>query len=145
MDKWIITWIAIGVVLIAAETIIPGAVLSFLGIAAIGVGILMQFEIITGLQEIVLTFMGISMFLLIFVRSFFLRLMPGDTSVASTNEDDEYEGAIVEVIEEILPQKSGRVRFRDTTWVAQSDQSLAVGDNVVVTSKKGQRLYVKSI
>ena len=74
-----------------------------------------------------------------------MKYFEGDSSIQNTDEDIDLEGSLVEVIERILPHKMGRVRFRDTTWNAISEEELEVGSKVVVNMRSGNNLIVKAI
>ncbi len=145
MDNWIIGWLVFGIILIISELVIPGAILSFLGIAAMGVAALMHYGVIQGINQIAATFIGLSTFLLLIVRSLFLRLMPGESTVTDLDEAHEFEGAMVHVVEDIRPESPGRVKYRDSSWTAQSDSFIAAGQSAIIVKQIGNRLVVKSI
>jgi len=114
-------WILIGVVLIFAELLIPGAVVIFLGLSAVIVGLLRFMGLIPGLPESIGVWLILSMVLMLALRHLAKRYFPSDTSYKSTDEDGEAFGAIVEVIKNVGDShNNGRIRFRGTSWSAKS-------------------------
>jgi membrane protein implicated in regulation of membrane protease activity len=114
----LITWIIVGIVLILAELIVPGLVLVFLGVGALAVALLIWLGVIDSWVAALTAWFISSLLLLLVLRSFFQRLMPGDASRQSTDEDLDAFGSVVDVVETITPEKHGRIHFRGTTWQA---------------------------
>ncbi len=111
-------WLTGGVVLCLLEVIVPGQVLIGLGSAAILVGGAVWLGLVEGvLSALTLWFIG-SMALTVAIRGAVARLMPGDASEDSTDEDADVAGRVVEVVETIEPGRPGRVRFGETSWPA---------------------------
>ena len=112
-------WIIAGIVLIILELVVPGMVLVFLGAGALAVALLIWLGAIeTWVSALTVWFIS-SLALLAGLRSFFYRLMPGEAEEgASTDEDVDAFGAVVEVVETIAPDAPGRIRYRGTTWQA---------------------------
>lgn len=144
MDVWLI-WLISGVVMILLEFIIPGGIIVFLGIAAsiVAGGIFAGW--IDSLTNALLTWFITSLFLMIFLRSIFIKYFEGDTSIQNVDEDIDLKGSLVTVVEEVLPHKSGRVKFRDTTWQARSDEEFAEGSSAIIADRDGNVLIIKSI
>ncbi len=138
-------WFILGVILVLLEFVIPGAILSFIGIASILVSGALYFNLIQGLVASLLTWFISSIILVLFLRTYILRFMPADYEVQDTNEENHFVGAIVNVIEDIIPGQSGRISFRDTTWDAFSEKPFAKGDKVKIISRKGSSFQVSSI
>ncbi|MCB0377831.1 MAG: NfeD family protein [Bdellovibrionales bacterium] len=138
-------WLILGVILIVLEFIVPGAIVVFLGVAAMAVGGLLYFGIITTwFHAFIAWFIG-SLFLMLFLRQLFVAYFEGDSSVENVDEDVDMQGSVVEVTEEVLPYKEGRVRFRETTWSARSDEELSVGSKARVLKRDGNTLIVQSL
>lgn len=144
MEPWLV-WICSGVVLVVLEFLIPGAIMIFVGAAAMIVGGLLKFGLLEGAMESFLAVILISLFLLLVLRTFFLRYLEGDTSVQNVNEDRDAFGTIVEVSEDITPYREGRVQFRGAGWQARSDSELSKGSKAVITGRDGQTWIVKSL
>lgn len=118
-------WAVIGVVLIIAETVIPGGIVMFLGAAALLVsGTLMLGIIDTWPQSITLWFI-LSIILVLSFRQVVQRFVGGDVSINNTDEDVDNFGKIADVIDNIGPgEKAGRVEFQGSVWPALGNGKL---------------------
>jgi membrane protein implicated in regulation of membrane protease activity len=144
MDIWTI-WLISGAVMVLLEFIVPGGVIVFLGMAAVIVGGSIYFNWITSHPMAFLAWFIISIILMVFLRSIFIKYFEGDSKIENTDEDIDLEGSLADVIEDILPHKEGRVRFRDSTWSARSDEEHKMGIKVVISGRDGNSLVVKSV
>lgn len=144
MDVWMI-WIIAGAVMALLEFILPGGIIVFLGMAAIAVGGAVYLGWITTAVHALLAWFIISILFMLFLRQLFIKYFEGDTSVENVDEDKDLIGSLVETVEEILPHKEGRVKFRDTTWAARSNGELKPGSKAVVSERDGNTLIVKPI
>lgn len=140
-----VTWAIVGALFIVLELVVPGAILGFLGLAAIIVGGLIYYGVIVDIAHAFIAFFIISLGLILFLRSFALKLMPGDYKIHDTDEDLEAIGSFVEVIEEIKPESLGRVRYRDSTWEAESEYHIEVKQKAIIVSRRGNRWIVKPL
>lgn len=138
-------WFIVGVICIFLEIIIPGGIVVFLGVSAVIVAALIYFGVITSVVSAFLSWFILSIFMMFVLRSFVMKYFEGDSHRQNVDEDEDAKGAMVEVIEEILPHKEGRVRFRETTWVARSDEALVVGVSAIIEKRDGNKWIVKSI
>lgn len=138
-------WLYLAIVLILAELILPGAVLSFVGIAAGVVGVLVYFGVIEGFVEGLTWFFLSSLVSVLGIRSLFLKYMPGESSKENTSLQDEAIGAIVEVLEEIKPSVPGRISYRGTGWPAISETEQQKGAKVTIAGRSNQFWIVKSL
>ena len=122
-------WIVAGIALILLELVVPGMVLVFLGAGAVLIALLIWLGVIDTWVAAITTWFISSLVLLVGLRSFFVRLMPGDSEEgASADEDVDAFGEIVEVVETIAPDAAGRISYRGTTWQATSSgETLGVG------------------
>ena len=127
---WI--WFIVGVILIALEFFIPGAILSFLGMGAVIVAGLLYFKLITGFLQSFIAWFIISIILVLFLRSFLLKFMPSLKEKQETSEEEFAKGSLVEVLEDTSPFSPGRIRFRDTTWESYSDHQFKKGDSAKI-------------
>jgi len=124
-------WLVFGFVLIFCEFLLPGLVVSFLGLAAILVAALRWIGILEGHVESITTWFVSSVVLLLTLRHFALRWFPGESSVHSTDEDFDAIGEVVDVVSLVSSANSeGRIRFRGTTWSATTR-----GDKLLPGSK----------
>ena len=131
--------------MVILESLVPGGIIIFLGFSAIIVGGGLYMGYINDMVTAFLTWFILSIVSMLFLRSLFIKYFEGDTSLDNVDEDEDLKGGIVEVVEEILPHKEGRVRFRDSTWVALSDEEISVGKKAVISKRRGNKLEVKSI
>jgi membrane protein implicated in regulation of membrane protease activity len=131
-------WVVGGIVLLVAEIVLPGMVLGFLGAAALMVALLLWLGVIEGLVPALTTWFIGSIVMLVALRGFFQRLMPGDEEVQSTDEDFDAYGTVVEVAETIAKGEEGRIRFRGTTWAATCyEQALEAGSRARLVARHG--------
>ena len=144
MDQWLI-WMIAGTVMVLLEFILPGGIIVFLGMAAMIVGGSVYMEWITSITSALLTWFISSIFLMIFLRSIFIKYFEGDTKVQNVDEDTDLIGSLVEVVEDVLPHREGRVKFRDSTWVARSDEELGKSSKAIVSGRDGNKLIIKSL
>lgn len=63
-------------------------------------------------------------------------------NIEPTNSD-RYVGKNGEVIKRITPKEKGEVKVLGTIWTAVSDETLEIGDNIVVQKIEGVKLIVK--
>ena len=144
MSDYVMTWIGAGLVLVFLEVILPGGIIVFLGVSAIMVGIGIHFEWINTIPMAITSWFALSIINLFAMRSFFMKFFEGDTSIQNTNEDLDDLGRIVVVAQDIYPHKEGRIRFKDSTWIAQSEHEIKKDAKAIITNRKGNK-YVVSI
>ena len=128
-------WILSGVVLIVAEFILPGMVTVFLGSAAILVGLMIHYHLISGFVQTFGAWFALSTLLILTVRQVASKFFLSDSTNKYTEEDEAAIGQIVEVSEAIHSDSSkGRIRFQGTDWPARTLQG---------TLRKGARAVIK--
>jgi inner membrane protein len=121
MDPEIITyiWFAIGLLLCAAEFLLPGLVVVFMGLASIAVGILRWVGLVEGLPESFFTWMITSVLMVLVFRKAAMKWFPAESQDDRFNEDADAFGKLVDVIDEIHEgHNRGRIRFQGTSWPA---------------------------
>jgi len=139
-------WIVGGIVLTLLEIIIPGMVLVFLGIGALIVAGLIWLGIVDGWIPALTTWFVVSLALLLVVRGLFQRMMPGDETWRSTNEDIDAFGQVVKVAETINKGEQGRIRFRGTTWPATCyEQTLEAGSQATLVYRENVVWIVEAL
>ncbi len=138
-------WVIFGIILVLLEVILPGGIIVFLGFAALFVGLALHLGFINTVAGALIAWFISSLFLVLVLRSFFMKYFEGDSKVDDVDESKDVIGAIVEVCEEVLPHKEGRVRFRGSTWQARSEEEFPLGSKVRVVNQDGSTLIVKSI
>jgi hypothetical protein len=133
-------WLALGMLLVSLEVIVPGVHFLWFGIAAILVAGTIFTGMIGGFEWQLLAFALLSLGSLWTGR----RLATGskvDADAATLNEPAlRYVGRRV-VVEDAIVAGRGRVRVGDTIWQAEGADAPA-GAQVVVTSTRGTVLIV---
>ncbi|WP_201353431.1 NfeD family protein [Hydrogenimonas urashimensis] len=138
-------WIVLGILLIAAEILIPSFVVIWFGIAALVVGGLDFFFQTSFTQELFL-WTGISATLLAIYFLFFKKSETVPNVGQSEGEYADIPGVVIEVLDE------GRYRARfdlpvlgDRVWIveAENGEVLKEGDRVLVDRVYGQIIKVR--
>ena len=117
----------------------------FLGMAAIIISALLYYGVITSLVQAFIYWFILTLVLILGLRSLVLKFMPSETKKHNIDEDKDAIGSIVEVYEKITPAEEGRVKFRETTWVALSEDSLEIGEKAMITRRDGLKYWVRKI
>ena len=115
---WI--WLGAGIALMLAEFAVPGAVVIFLGLAAVMVAGLRWIGLIDELMSSFTAWFILSLAMVIGLRSLVGRFTSSDRTVQPTDEDLAAFGKEVEVTARVGDDLEGRVRFSGTTWPARS-------------------------
>lgn len=143
MEAWVI-WLTVAISLMVAELIVPGGIVIFLGLSAMIVSGLLYSEWIISLTHALIAWFIVSIIFMFFVRSLFMKYFEGDSLVQEVDEDIQLIGKEVEVIEDVSPDMQGRIRMRDTTWVATSEETINQGELAIIQSIDGSTLIIKS-
>ena len=136
-------WLVLGLVLLAAEMVLPGGLfLLFFGLGAIVVGLLSMVGLITLPWLEWMLFALSSLALLVLFRAKLLLIFGG----AQLNQVDSYIGEFAMVTEAMDPGSIGRVELRGAAWKAQNggSASLAIGARVRVQKVDGLTVIVSS-
>ncbi len=142
LSSWF--WLVTGFVFILAELVVPGGIIMFLGIAGLIVASALVFGLVETWTSVLTLWFISSLGLVILLRSFAQKYVGGDTSIASTDEELDAFGELVDVVEDIGPgQLKGRVIFRGTEWDALGDGELIkAGDLATFVSRDNICLIV---
>lgn len=139
-------WSLLGVLLIGAETFIPGLAIIFFGLGALATALVSLVPGLSGaygLQALIWTVASIGS--LVLLRKKFKELLAGTAFYRSPDEGpvDALAGEEAEVIERIADGTPGRVHFRGTSWKAVAyDESFEPGAKVRVAGRDGLALVV---
>lgn len=141
---WI--WLYIGAALMILELISPGFVVFFFGLAAATTGVLTWFmgDAFTMMWQ-VLTFAGLSIVYLVFLRRVVKKVFSGTVETSASNFEDDFPGKIAVVTEDINTPLSGRVMLGDSEWTAVADTSIEKGVNVRVVVRDNLTLKVERV
>jgi membrane protein implicated in regulation of membrane protease activity len=137
-------WGLSGLILIAAEMLVPGFVIFFFGsgalLTALAAALFPPVGASFGLQGLI---WGISSVVsLVFLRKRFSRIFRGTVLNRERVED---LGETAEVIERITPDEPGRVRYRGTSWKAVSyTETFEAGEKVSIVQEDGLTMVVSA-
>lgn len=143
----LLIWLISGLVLMVAELVIPGGIVVFLGAACLVVAGAWQFSLVdTWPQAMTLWFIS-SLVLLFVFRNVTQKLAGGETTVANTDEDMDIYGKTATVVETIGPgEKTGRIEFQNSTWMAMADGSvIEPGESVRIICHDNISLVVEKV
>lgn len=140
-------WLVAGMVLIVAELAIPGMVLVWFGVGAIGIGLLLA--ALPGLALTAqLALWTLLSCVLVFVWFRVFRADQHKTHAGMSGGDTV--GEIGLVVHEVTPFGRGQVRFQkpllgNDVWDCIADETMAVGERVKVLTVEGSLLKVGRI
>jgi len=139
---WLI-WVIGGLALALAEIVVPGLIALFLGVGGVITGLLVLAGLLQDLGSQLLAWLFISFVLFFLFRDRIMKYFPALESKDARTEDQVMTGKIVEVIEDITPQRPGRVHVHDTSWQAISRDAVTKGSKVRIISREGLILTVE--
>jgi membrane protein implicated in regulation of membrane protease activity len=129
----VLLWLILGIILVLLEIIIPGGIVSFLGISALIVAACLYAGFISGLLEALTLWFISSLVLLFGLRGLVQKFMPSEITKSNTSEDVDAYNKIVPVNKTIPAAGMGRIYFRGTYWDAKNyhqDKPLEKGSKV---------------
>ena len=141
-------WLAIGLIIIAFEIVVPGFVIFWFGIGGLLTALLAWTGLIKDPIWQWLFFFLASIATLLLWHFVFRRLFQKDTP------DDARDPTLVrlrgKVISKVTPSIPGEVELYETfhglrNWKAESEEILEIGDEIEVVEAKGIKLIVKAI
>jgi len=137
-------WLYAGVALIIVEVMTPGLVAIFFGLSALTMALITWlFPVLAqGWQWI-----GFSIFSILYIvllRKSLKKVFSGEKEVSETL-NDEFTGKLAVVVEEIAPNRPGRIELMGSTWTAEADAELPKGASVRVCGKKNLTLKVTAV
>lgn len=143
-----LAWFILGIVLMAAELIVPGFIIFFFGIGALVTAGLSYFGIVDNFALQMVIFLGTSILSLFIFRRKFSSSFKGDVShVMKPGEMlDNIRGAKAVVIADIKADGvHGRVEYNGTVWEADADEFIPKGEVVEILERINLRLKVKKV
>jgi len=143
MMKAYLIWFIASAIFVFLEIFVPGGIIVFLGLSGLLVSALLYFEFIDSAYMAFIVWFISSICMILFLRSFFMKYFEGDTSKQEIDEDKIANGMVALVTKDILPEEMGRIRFRDTTWGATSEDSIKEGENAIIIKQDGINWIVK--
>jgi len=137
-----VIWFGLGLAFFLLEFLIPGFILFFFGVGAWIVAILTLFtDISINIQ--LLIFLVSSVISVILFRNYVKNKL-GSSKESPQILEDEYIGKIALAETAIAPGLNGKVEFKGASWDAQSDDTIAAGENVMIIETHSILLIVKS-
>jgi membrane protein implicated in regulation of membrane protease activity len=133
-------WGVCGVVLVLAETLLPGFVSSILGLSALTVAGLLAIGWLTDFESSLLCWFILSIIYIFSIRIIFAPKPSMEKNFDSLDEDKIALGETVSVTEEVSFEHSkGRIYFRGTWWNARSlsNRIFRPGETVRLVGKEG--------
>lgn len=140
--RWdVVSWVAIALVLIAAETMAPGAFLLWMGIAAAVVSLIVL--VLPGLSLLmqVVLFVVLSVIAVLAYRKWFRRRERPSDQPLLNRRADQLVGRVLELDQAIVDGR-GRVKVGDAFWTV-SGPDLPLGSRVRVVAVDGMTLKVQ--
>ncbi|MEO1719239.1 MAG: NfeD family protein [Pseudomonadota bacterium] len=134
------TWLIGGVVLLILETVIPGVLLMWLGVAALIVGMLLLVIDVSWQWQFVM-FAALSVASVFVMRRWFSRSETADDNTGLNTSGSNFVGRTF-VVAEPIQNGRGRVRVGDTHWTAEG-ADVPAGTRVTVVSVRGTVLNVE--
>lgn len=142
MSNNVIFWLALGLVLMAAETMVPGAFLLWFGIAALVMGALVWLlPDLHGLAQALL-FGGLALVAVQIYRAYFRQREPVGDQPLLNKRSEQYVGRVF-VLESAIENGFGKIKIGDSLWTV-SGEALPAGTRVEVTAVDGMNLKVRA-
>lgn len=144
MEPWFL-WLIIGLVCIGLELVIPGLVIIFFGLGALLTALISLLPgIVDNFWLQILIFVLSSALALLFLRKYASSVFKGTVFYQSKNSNNGEKYA--QVIEDINPQKNGRIKYGGTTWTARCTSSaIQTGNTVRVLHREGMTYVVEPV
>lgn len=137
-------WFLLGISCFVLELLLPGLLLFFFGIGA-WCAALVILLVPMSLSMQILIFLSTSIVTLVLLRARFQKMFKGTAFEIDVVDDFVPQGAIAEVVEDIVPPAAGRVKYGGTFWQAVSEEPVARGSKVRVLAKNNLSLTVEPV
>lgn len=139
LGNW--AWVVIGLALLALEIMVPGSFFMWLGLAALGVGLLTFFVDASWHVELLL-FGALALVFILAGRKFFAKRGDDTNDTPGLNaRADAFIGKQV-TLEEPLTGGTGRVKLGDTLWRVEGEDAPS-GTKLRITGARGATLQVE--
>ena len=140
MTWWI--WVLIGVALLAVEFMSTTMHLGLFAVGAFVVAVLVALGVEMPLWGQLVTFTGVSVFSLLFIRPIIVRKL----KLNVTRTVDSLVGEQAVAIEQIGPAGLGKAEMRGSTWSARNvgETALMPGQRCVVADVEGLVIHIRA-
>ena len=140
--RWeMVLWASLAVLLIAAESFVPGAFLLWLGVAAAGVFVLVSLFDDLGVLTQVIAFVLLSFASIAVYRAWFRHRGARSEQPLLNRRADQLVGRVV-VLHQAIVEDGGQVRIDDAYWRVQGP-ALPAGARVRIVAVEGAVLRVE--
>lgn len=133
-------WLALGLLLMSLEVVVPGIHFLWFGIAAVIVAFAAFAGVLSGLEWQLLGFAILSLGALYTGRSLTASVKTDPDADVINERGQQYVGRRV-VVEDAIVNGRGRVRVGDTLWLAEGPDA-PTGSQVIIKSAHGTVLRV---
>ena len=142
MAAW--QWLTLGLVLIAAEMLVPGTFYCLLvGLAAVTVGVLLAAGVPLSLTAQVLLAAGLAVALVVLVQGPLQRRLGRSHWGTQDPAGIEIDGECGVALGDLTPDVPGQVELRGSVWMARTEsQPVAQGQRCRVVRHDGLTLWV---
>ena len=134
-------WLALGLLLVTAEMLLPGFFLFWLGIAALITGVV-AWTLPIGIPLQILIFASLAV-VTVFLGRNYLRKNPIEPVDPNKNKRAERMAGEIAVVVEAISGGTGRVKHGDSEWLARGPDT-EVGAKVRITGSDGAVLVVEA-
>ena len=134
-------WLALGLLLVTAEMLLPGFFLFWLGIAALITGVV-AWTVPIGIPLQILIFASLAV-VTVFLGRNYLRKNPIEPVDPNMNKRAERMAREIAVVVEAISGGTGRVKHGDSEWLARGPDT-EVGAKVRITGSDGAVLVVEA-
>jgi membrane protein implicated in regulation of membrane protease activity len=137
-----LVWFIIGLVLFLLELVLPGFVIFFFGVGA-WVTALLCLIAHPGINLQAIVFAVTSVLSLVLLRKMIQKRFFYNKDELSKEIDDEFTGRQAVALSDFGPGKIGKVEFKGTSWKAESQSAITLGQVVVINRKENFTLFVE--
>jgi hypothetical protein len=142
MSNNVIFWLGLGLLLMAAETIVPGAFRLWFGLAGLLMGALLW--LLPGMHVLLqaVLFSALALVAVQVYRTWFRRREPVSSQPLLNRRSEQYVGRVF-VLDSAIVNGFGKIRIGDSIWTVSGDP-LPVGARVSVLAVDGMTLKVRA-
>ena len=139
--RWdVVSWGAIALLLMAAETLVPGAFMLWMGFAAAAVFVIVLFVPGLSILAQVALFVGLSFVAILVYRRWFRGRERQSDHPTLNRRASQHVGRVV-TLEQPIVAGRGRVKIGDAFWIVEGPD-LAAGTSVRIVGTDGVNLHV---
>lgn len=139
-DNAAVIWFAIGFVFFLLEFALPGFIVFFFAVGAWITGIVLMFTDIS-LNTQLLIFLLSSILTILLFRNQLKKIMWSKKKASEIEDELIGKTAVAQTF--IAPGENGKVEFKGTVWDACSEETIAIGEKVIIVGNDSILLIVK--